>query len=161
MPSGTKGRYGRYIINQSATEAGFTVSTPPQTDKGKYNLIINGLRVSIRTSFEGQGGEWFFQQIRDPGNYDYVCWIGMSPNDLTCFVLRSNEVEELIKTEEIVQQHSRDRLWCIIDVGRIPDWYLGDATLDTAIETFSKCSTEKYKSHRGKIQPLEDKQQTT
>ena len=29
LPSGTKGRYGRYIINQSATEAGLTVSTRP------------------------------------------------------------------------------------------------------------------------------------
>ena len=154
LPSGTKGRFGRFLVNKCFTDAGLTVSRRPLEDRGEYDWVINDFRVGVKTSFEGQNGVWFFQQIRYPENYDYLCCIGISPDKVKCFILHSREIEELIKTEELMRQHSGNEWWCYIDVGVNPGWYLGDATLDMAIEIFSKCSTGNYMSHWGQIQEL-------
>ena len=152
-PSGTKGRFGRNLIAQCFTDAKLNVSRRPTEDRGKYEWVINDLRVAIKTSFEGKNGVWFFQQIRESHNYDFLFWLGISPHDLKCFVIHSSEINDLICSEDLTEQHGKNRFWCIIDVNDKPDWYLGDATLNTAIDIISKFSEESHESHRGTLVP--------
>lgn len=153
-PSGTKGRFGRNIIKQLFTEAGLEVKRRPTKDKGKYEWLIKDTRIAIKTSFEGKNGVWFFQQIREPDNYDFLFWIGISPHDLKCFVIHSSEINELIHSKDLTEQHGRNRFWCIIEVNSKPDWYQGDAKLDTAVNIISKHTDGTHKAYRGQIQPI-------
>lgn len=155
-PSGTKGRFGRNLVERCFTDAGLMVSRRPAEDKGKYEWLVNKFKIAIKTSFEGKNGVWFFQQIREPDNYDFLIWIGISPHELKCFVLHSNEIDELIKDKDLTEQHAHNRFWCIIDVNSIPYWYAGDATLNTAIDIITKCYEGNYKAHRGQIRYIEN-----
>ena len=147
LPSPTKGRFGRSIVNKFFSEKGLNVS------QIRYLMIINDLQVGVKTGFESEKGLWFFQQIIPQPTYDYLCCIGMSTESVMFFILHKSEIGELIKDEVITEQHEND-FWLITDVNKIPAWYLGDASLKAAIDTFSKCSTGKYKLYRGQLQLL-------
>ncbi len=156
LPSGTKGRFGEFLIGQCCSEAGLDVSSCPPIDKGNYDRLIDDFRVEVKTSFEGSDGSWIFQQIRYPDNYDYLCCLGISPDEVKCFVLHSQEIEHLIKTEDFSHQHAGKRTWWYnVSVSVNPDWYLGTGTLNEAIEIFVKCSKDGYMSHWGQILELE------
>lgn len=155
LPSGTKGRFGEFLIEQCCSEAGLTVSPCPSSDRGAYDRLIDEFRVEVKTSFEGSDGSWIFQQIRYPDNYDYLCCLGISPEDVKCFVLQSREIEHLIKSQEFSHQHAGKRTWwCNVSVGVNPNWYLGEGTLNEAIEIFVKSSTGSYMSEWGQIVEL-------
>ena len=156
LPSGTKGIFGEFLIERCCSEAGLDVSPCPAIDRGSYDRLIDDFRVEVKTSFEGSDGNWIFQQIRYPDNYDYLCCLGISPDDVKCFVLHSREIEYLIETGDFSHQHAGKRTWWYnVSVGVNPDWYLGEGTLNEAIEIFVKCSTGGYMSHWGQIQELE------
>ena len=154
LPPGTKGRFGRFIVNKCFSEKGLNVS------QSGYLMVINELQVSIKTGFESEDGLWFFEQIQEHPTYDYLCCIGTSTKSVMLFILHKSEIEELIKDGVITEQHGDD-FWLITEVNKIPTWYLGNASLEAAIDTFSKCSTGNYKFYRGQIQLLEGKQQDT
>ncbi len=157
LPSGTKGRFGEFLIERCCSEAGLAVSPCPTIDRGAYDRLINDFRVEVKTSFEGSDGSWIFQQIRYPDNYDYLCCLGISPDDVKCFALHSREVEHLIKTGEFSHQHAGRRTWwCNVSVGADPDWYMGDGTLDEVVDIFLKCATGNYMSEWGRIVELVD-----
>ena len=147
LPSPTKGRFGRSIVNKFFSEKGLNVS------QIGYIMIINELQVSIKTAFESEKGRWFFEQIQEHQTYDYLCCIGMSTKSVMFFIFHKSEIGELIKDEVIKKQHGND-FWLITDVNRIPTGYLGDTSLEAAMDIFSKCSTGKYKLYRGQLQLL-------
>lgn len=150
LPSGTKGKFGRNLVAQCFTDTGLTVS------REKRNLIVvNGLRVAIKTAFEGQNGTWIFEQIREPHDYDFLCWIGITPNDVKFFVFSSKEVKSMMNDKILTYRDGRDDWWCHINVDVMPTRYLGDGKIETAIEIFSKCSTGDYISHWGQTKVKE------
>ena len=103
----------------------------------------------------GSDGNWIFQQIRYPENYDYLCCLGISPDDVKCFVLHSLEIEHLIDTGDFSHQHAGKQTWWYnVSVGVKPDWYFGEGTLNEAIEIFVKCSKGGCMPHWGQILEL-------
>lgn len=157
LPSGTKGRFGEFLVEQCCSEAGLIVSPCPPDDRGLYDRLIDDFRVEVKTSFEGKDGNWIFQQIRYPDNYDYLCCLGISPDDVKCFVLHGLEIEQLIKIGEFSHQHAgKQTWWCNVSVGVNPDWYFGEGTLNEAVDIFLKCSTGHYMSEWGRIVQLEN-----
>lgn len=53
LPSGTKGVFGEFLIEQCCSEAGLNVSPCPSIDRGAYDRLIDEFRVEVKTSFEG------------------------------------------------------------------------------------------------------------
>ncbi len=147
LPAPTKGRFGRSIVKEFFSGKGLNVS------QIGYQMIINDLQVRVKTGFESENGLWFFEQIIPQPTYDYLCCIGMSTDSIMFFIVHKSEIRELIKDGIITEQHGDD-FWLITDVNRIPSWYLGDATLDAAIDIFQKCSTNNYTLHRGQLKPV-------
>ena len=146
LPSGTKGKYGRNLVGQCLSEGGLTVSR-----EQRNLLVVNGFRVAIKTAFEGQNGTWIFEQIRKPHDYDYLCWVGITPSDVKFFIFYKKEVEAMMEDKTLTFRDGRDDWWYHQKVDTMPKGYLGDGTIETAIDLFSKCSKGNNISQWGRI----------
>jgi len=83
LPPGTKGRFGKYLINQWCALKGLSVDRSPDSDA---DILINGHRVEVKFSTIWETCVYKFQQIRDQ-NYEYSVCLGISPFEAHCWVI--------------------------------------------------------------------------
>ena len=90
----------------------------------QHDLIINGKRIEIKTSFINKDNRLLFQQIRINQNWDFIIFVGFYTNDVKVWCMTKSYIEELVKQNIIVKQHSKENLWVWIDGYNIPNWLL-------------------------------------
>ena len=161
LPIATRGQFGAFVINHVCSSAGLNVIPHPRkSHKKPYDLKINGFRVKVKIAFESSKNKWTFNQILYPGDYDYLCCLGVFANskgeiDGRCLLLHSKEIQHLIATI-FPNQHPGGETWNWTIPSRVvPDHYNGVGTFDEIIEILSKTSTGKYMSEWGQILSLE------
>lgn len=86
LPSGSKGKLGKLLVQQWCALKGLSVDKSPDS---QADLLINGHRVEIKFSTLWKNGIYKFQQIRDQ-NYDYCIFIGISPSTAHCWVIKKS-----------------------------------------------------------------------
>ena len=157
-----RGQFGEFVVKRMCQSAG--LSAESYSGKGKkkpYSLLINGHRVKVKIAFESSKKTWTFNQIIYPGNYDYLCCLGVFPDskggiDGKGLVFHDKEIEYMINTGGFSFQHHGKQTWTWKIPSRdLPDYYNGKGTLDEIIEIFSKTSNGKHGSEWGKILSLE------
>ncbi|MCR2102712.1 hypothetical protein [Campylobacter upsaliensis] len=51
-------------------------------DQGAWDIQINGIKIEIKTSSLDVNGKFQNESIKDTPECDYICFIGVAPNDL-------------------------------------------------------------------------------
>jgi hypothetical protein len=131
LPSASKGKLGKRLINQWCALKGLSVTNSPDSEA---DMIVNGHRVEVKFSTLWENGIYKFQQIRDQ-NYDYSVCLGISPYDAQCWVISKS----ILKSNVIghMGQHTgrggQETAWFTILPSNPPLWLNGcGGTLDQA-----------------------------
>ena len=154
-----RGQFGEFVVKKIFQSAG--LSAESYSGKGKkkpYSLLINDHRVKVKIAFESNKNTWTFNQIVYPGDYDYLCCLGVFPDlkggiDGRCLIFHDKEVEYMITTGGFSFQHRGKQTWSWnIPSRKLPDYYKGNGTLTEAIGILSGNSMSEW----GRILPLKD-----
>ena len=113
LSSRTRGKVGEQLIERWCTLQNFDVRSSPNSQSDR---IINGLRVEIKFSTLWQTGIYKFQQLRDQA-YDIVICLGLSPDDIHCWVLSKDVILEQWRSGKIGQHggsEAKDTAWITV-----------------------------------------------
>lgn len=117
LPSRTKGKVAEELVARWCTHKGFAVT---QTGDSEADLMISGKRVEVKLSMLWATGVFRFQQFRDQ-DYDYGICLGISPNDVQCWV-----IPKIVLLEEATPQHlgrrGTDTRWLSFPASDPPAW---------------------------------------
>ncbi len=90
LSSGAKGKLGKKLIYQWCALKGLSVDRCLDSEA---DMLINQHRVEIKFSTLWRNGTYRFQQIRDQ-RYEYCIFLGISPNEAHCWVIRKEILQE-------------------------------------------------------------------
>lgn len=120
LPSGSKGKLGKRLINAWCALHGLAPTPSPDS---QADILLNGHRVEIKFSMLWKGGIYKFQQIRDQ-DYEILVCLGISPSQAHCWVI----TKKLLKTHVIghTGQHTgksgKDTAWLSFRPDSPPIW---------------------------------------
>lgn len=83
LPAPTRGKAAEVLVERWLSSEGFEVGAAKGTDA---DLVVNGVRVEVKSSTLWDKGTYRFQQVRNQ-NYEMVICIGFSPSEAHCWVL--------------------------------------------------------------------------
>jgi hypothetical protein len=109
-PSRQKGKIGEEIVEEWCKVNGLIVGRTGDSDADR---VINGKRVEIKFSTLWEQGTYTFQQIRDQ-DYDYVICLGISPDEVHCWVLPKGIIRKFA-TPQHAGKKGTDTLWLQIN----------------------------------------------
>ena len=118
LPSRTRGKVAEVLLERWLSGEGFEVGTARGTDA---DLVVNGVRVEVKSSTLWDKGTYRFQQVRDQ-DYDIVICIGFSPSEAHCWVLSKK-----LAYGQSSPQHGGARGgsgvgWLVVDPEAPPSW---------------------------------------
>ena len=120
LPSGSKGALGKRLVSQWCALKGLSVDRSPDSDA---DILINGHRVEIKFSTLWKEGIYTFQQLRDQ-DYEYCVCLGVSPQEVHCWVLRKAILMEYVIGH--MGQHTgaagQETAWFSVDPKKPPEW---------------------------------------
>jgi hypothetical protein len=144
LPSRTVGAIGEKIVERWAAEQGFKVERSSDSDADR---VINGIRIEIKFSTLWTNNNLYkFQQIRNQ-NYEYCLCIGISPSEVSMWLIPKNEL--MSPREGLSHQHGGssgvDTMWLSFPASNPPGWMSSfGGTLSAVKELFSKASNQKH-----------------
>ena len=145
LPSRTRGKIGEQLIERWCTAQNFDVRSSPDSEADR---IISGLRVEIKLSTLWQTGIYKFQQLRDQA-YDVVICLGLSPDDVHCWVLSKEMILEQWRSGGIGSQHGgsqgTDTAWIEVNPNAPQTWLTPqDGNLADAIKMLRQFVEERH-----------------
>ncbi len=117
LPPATKGKVAEKLVARWCTHKGFAVTKPGDSDA---DLMISGMRVEVKLSTLWEGGVFKFQQFRDQ-DYDYGICLGISPNDVQCWVIPKDVLLEVAPPQHGGRRGS-DTRWLSFPASDPPAW---------------------------------------
>jgi hypothetical protein len=130
LPSGTKGKIGKELVSAWCRANDLEVDRSPHSDA---DLIVAGRRMEIKMSTLWKAGIYKFQQFRDQ-DYEYGICLGISPFNVSCWILPKSVILETLPVQHGGQRGS-DTKWLSFRAASPPEWlspYGG--TLSQALE---------------------------
>jgi len=88
-PSGRKGKIAEDLILEWCAVKKLRSE---RGDKKNYDLLIENKRVEVKLSFLWETGVFKFQQIRNKQNYQYCLCLGVSPDEISAWLIPKNEL---------------------------------------------------------------------
>lgn len=142
LPSGSKGKLGKLLIQQWVALKGLSVEKSPDSEA---DLLINGHRVEIKFSTLWDKGCYKFQQIRNQ-NYDFCICLGISPSTAHCWVISKKQLITYVIGH--LGQHTglkgTETAWFPVYPNNPPDWLLSSGgSLDEAFDVLKPLSKKK------------------
>jgi hypothetical protein len=139
-----KGAIGEKLVERWLVSNGLDVSRSPDSDADR---IINGHRSEIKMSTLWETGVYKFQQLRNQ-NYEFAICLGLSPNDIHCWVLPKQNIMEFWGSGVIGSQHNGNRghetAWFSVDPDNVPNWLSPfGGTLESSINKIISLTTGK------------------
>ncbi len=117
-----KGAIGEKIVERWLRDEGFGVTRSPDSDADR---IVNGHRAEIKMSTLWETGVYKFQQLRNQ-NYEFAICLGISPDDVHCWVIPKSDILRLCKDGSIGSQHNGQRgtetYWFLVNPNNVPTW---------------------------------------
>jgi hypothetical protein len=142
LPSASKGKLGKRLVNQWCALKGLTINSSPDS---QADMMINGHRVEIKFSTLWETGIYKFQQIRDQ-NYEYAVCLGISPFEAHCWVISKKVLKQNVIGH--LGQHTgskgQETAWFPVNPQSPPDWLLPfGGTLEEAYQVLKSLSKKK------------------
>lgn len=123
-PSRQRGKIAEELVAGLCDTEGLIVARSPDSDA---DLIVEGVRVEVKSSTLWKNGRYKFQQLRDQ-NYEIAVCLGLSPSNAHCWALPK---DVLLQNWEdgstgIGSQHAgsagTDTAWIDLDPHQPPTW---------------------------------------
>ena len=142
LPSASKGKLGKRLVNQWCALKGLSIASSPDS---QADMLVNGHRVEIKFSTLWENGTYKFQQIRDQ-NYEYAVCLGVSPFEAHCWVISKAVLKKNVIGH--LGQHTgskgQETAWFAVPPQSPPDWlYPCGGTLDQAYKVLKSLSNKK------------------
>lgn len=140
LPSGTKGKLGKLLVQQWCALQGLAIGPSPDSEA---DLMINEHRVEIK--FSTLWGGYKFQQIRDQ-NYEFLICLGVSPFEAHCWVIRKAVLKQHVIGH--MGQHTgsegTETAWLLVKPENPPEWLSGlGGSLEEAYAVLKSLSRKK------------------
>ena len=122
LPSATKGRFGKRLVESWCASKGHTIN--PSGDS-EADYIINGRRVVIKFSTLWKSEIYKFQQVRDQ-NYEFLICLGVSPFQAHCWVISKRILIDHVigHTPQHLGSQGTDTFWISVTPNDPDDWLL-------------------------------------
>jgi hypothetical protein len=142
IPSASKGKLGKRLVDQWCAIKGLSVGNSPDSEA---DMLINGHRVEIKFSTLWKAGFYKFQQIRDQ-DYEYAIFLGISPREAHCWVVSKAVLKKYVIGH--MGQHrgakARDTDWLTVIPDNAPVWLKSyGGTLEQAYAVLKSLSHKK------------------
>ncbi len=120
LAPGSKGKLGKRLISQWCALKGLPITPSPDSEA---DVEISNHRVEIKFSTLWKDGSYTFQQFRDQ-NYDYAICLGISPNEVHCWVISKEKLREHVIGH--LGQHTgaggKETSWIHVNPNNPPQW---------------------------------------
>jgi len=133
-----KGKIGELLVEEWLRSNDLDVSP---TGDSEADRVVNGKRVEIKFSTLWEQGFYKFQQIRDQ-DYDYIICLGVSPDEVHCWVIPKDVARQLAPSQHAGKQ-GKDTAWLTVDPNAPPEilrQYGG--SLEQALELIRRMSSK-------------------
>lgn len=119
LPSGTKGKTGKLILDQWMRSRDIAVVASPESPGGRW---VNGRLIQIRMSTLWAGGFYKFQQIK-PGDFDAMVFLGLSPFAAHGWLVpKADLIEHTLRNGQHVFDGVAASSWLQVDPQAPPPW---------------------------------------
>ena len=142
LPSASKGKLGKRLINQWCAVQGLSIDTSPDS---QADMLINGHRVEIKFSTLWKANIYKFQQLPDQ-NYEYAVCLGISPFQAHCWVVSKLILRQYVigHTGQHTGSKGQETAWFTVNPKSPPDWLLPcGGALEEAYKVLKSLSSKK------------------